>query len=80
MAVAKLTNKFQITIPAEIRHRLDLRAGDSVVMELDGEQAVLRPVHGGHTARMRGLGKSVWTRLGGCENWLEQERQAWDDD
>ena len=80
MAVAKLTNKFQITIPAEIRRRLNLSAGDSVVIELEGEQAVIRPIHGGHTARMRGLGKSVWRRLGGGENWLEQERQAWEDE
>ena len=78
MALAKLTSKYQITIPAVIRRKLDLQAGDSLVIELDGDRAILRPVHGGHTARLRGLGKTVWTKLGGGESWLEQERQNWD--
>jgi AbrB family looped-hinge helix DNA binding protein len=80
MTVAKLTGKFQITIPAEIRRRLHLQAGDNLVIELEGDKVVIRPVHGGHTARMRGLGKTVWRRLGGGESWLERERQAWESD
>jgi AbrB family looped-hinge helix DNA binding protein len=78
MAIAKLTSKYQITIPTEIRHQLALQAGDRVAIELDGDRAVIRPIHGGHTARLRGLGKTVWKKLEGGESWLEQERQTWE--
>ena len=37
MNVAKLTSKFQITIPADIRRRLGLHQGDVVVIDLEGE-------------------------------------------
>jgi len=77
MNVAKLTNKFQITIPADIRRRLDLHQGDAVVIDLEGNKAVLRPVHGGHVQRMSGLGKDVWARLGGGDAYLQSERDSW---
>ncbi len=78
MAVAKLTSKFQITIPAEIRRKLCLQVGDNVQIELDGDKVVMRAIHGGHATQMRGLGKNIWTDLGGGESWLEQERKTWE--
>jgi len=42
MLVTKLTTKFQTTIPAEVRHVLDLRQGDSVVFEIHDEQVTVR--------------------------------------
>jgi len=78
MNVAKLTSKFQITIPVDIRRRLGLHQGDAVVIDLEGDKAVLRPVHGGHVERMTGLGKDVWVRLGGGDAYLQSERASWD--
>jgi len=77
MNVAKLTSKFQITIPADIRRRLGPHQGDAIVIDLEGDKAVLRPVHGGHVQRMSGLGKDVWARLGGGDAYLQLERDAW---
>jgi len=78
MNVAKLTSKFQITIPLDIRRSLGLHQGDSVVIALENDKAVLRPVHGGHVARMTGLGKDVWVSLGGGDAYLQSERASWD--
>ncbi len=78
MNVAKLTSKFQITIPADIRCRLGLHQGDSVVIDLEGDKAVLRPVRGGHVNRMSGLGKDVWAKLGGGDAYLQSEQDSWD--
>jgi len=78
MNVAKLTSKFQITIPVDIRRRLGLHQGDAVVIDLEGDKAVLRPVHGGHVERMTGLGKDVWVRLGSGDAYLQSERASWD--
>ncbi|MDR0847839.1 MAG: AbrB/MazE/SpoVT family DNA-binding domain-containing protein [Propionibacteriaceae bacterium] len=36
-ATTKLSSKGQIVIPAELRHRLDWRTGDSIVVEFDPE-------------------------------------------
>lgn len=77
MNVTKLTSKFQITIPADIRRRLGLHQGDAVVIDLEGNKAVLRPVHGGHVQRMSGLGKDVWAKLGGGGAYLQSERESW---
>ncbi len=77
MNVAKLTSKFQITIPADIRRKLGLHQGDAVVIDLEGDKAMLRPVHGGHVQRMSGLGKDVWASLGGGDAYLQSERASW---
>jgi antitoxin PrlF len=44
MLVSKLTQKGQTTIPAEIRHRLDLHTGDSVGFELIKNKVVLMKI------------------------------------
>ena len=44
MKKAKITFKGQITIPREIRHALALKEGDSVIVMVEGDHAVLRPL------------------------------------
>jgi antitoxin PrlF len=44
MHVSKLTQKGQTTIPAEIRHKLGLHAGDCVAFEVIKNQVVLKKI------------------------------------
>lgn len=44
MLLSTLTSKGQATIPAEIRHALDLKAGDKLTFEIHDHQAVLSKV------------------------------------
>jgi|CXWL01.1.fsa_nt_gi AbrB family looped-hinge helix DNA binding protein len=76
---ATLTEKFQITIPAAIRHRLGLKAGDRVVLRLEGDRAVLTAARGGWTVATRGLGAELWRQAGGGSAAIERERDAWDE-
>jgi antitoxin PrlF len=47
MAQAKLTSKGQITIPKQVRERLNLRTGDRVEFTMEGDDRVLlRPARG----------------------------------
>jgi antitoxin PrlF len=47
MAKARLTSKGQITIPKQVRERLNLRTGDRVEFTIEGEdRVVLRPARG----------------------------------
>jgi AbrB family looped-hinge helix DNA binding protein len=77
IATAKLTDKYQITIPAAVRQQLGLKAGDAVSLALEGGQVVLRGAHGGWTESSRGLGAEMWKQVGGTDA-IEHERDAWD--
>jgi AbrB family looped-hinge helix DNA binding protein len=77
VATAKLTSKFQITIPAEVRRRLGLTAGDALTMSVDGEQVTLRALKGGWTEASHGLGAEMWREAGGARA-IEAERESWD--
>ena len=74
---AKLTEKYQITIPTEVRRKLGLRPGDLVYLAVEGQQVVLRGVPGGWTEATRGLGAEVWREAGGVAA-IERERASWD--
>ena len=74
---AKLTDKYQITIPREVRRRLGLRAGDVIYLALEEEKVVLRGARGGWTEATRGLGADLWKEEGGA-NAIERERDSWE--
>ena len=78
LATAKLTEKFQITIPTEVRKRLSLHAGDLVYLALEGGQVVLRACPESWTESTRGLGAEVWSAEGGAEAAIERERESWE--
>lgn len=77
VSTAKLTSKYQITLPAAVRRRLRLRAGDVVYLAVEGDQVMLRGVRGGWTEACRGLGAELWRNEGGVAA-IEAERDAWD--
>lgn len=78
LAAAKLTDKFQITIPTEVRRRLSLKAGDLVYLALEEGQVVLRSSPGSWTESTRGLGAELWQAEGGGEAAVERERESWE--
>ena len=41
-AVSKLTKKYQATVPAAVRKKLHLNAGDVIAFEIDGDTIRLR--------------------------------------
>ena len=44
MPIAVLTSKGQMTIPKEVRKALDLKPSGKVVIVVDGDQAILKPL------------------------------------
>jgi antitoxin PrlF len=46
MPVVTLKAKGQMTIPKEIRRALDLKPSEKVMVTLEGDQAVLKPLKG----------------------------------
>jgi len=45
MKKVKVTRKYQVTIPKEIRDRLNLKIGDVLRARLDGNKIVLEPLN-----------------------------------
>lgn len=75
-AEAKLTSKGQITLPVEIRNRLNVRPGDSVVFVEGGDGKIV--VHGraGTLADMRGMlrGKIRMPNAADIDRWVGDAR------
>ena len=40
----KITRKYQITIPKEVREKLNLRIGDFLKVEVEDDKIVLKPI------------------------------------
>ncbi len=46
MPIALLTSKGQVTIPREVRKALNLKPSEKVVIVVEGDQAIIRPLRG----------------------------------
>lgn len=46
MPVAVLTSKGQMTIPKEVRKALNLKPSEKVIITVEGNQAVIKPLRG----------------------------------
>lgn len=55
MPIAVLNSKGQMTIPKEIRKALNLQASEKVIIVVEGDQAIIRPLRG----NLLNLGGSV---------------------
>jgi AbrB family looped-hinge helix DNA binding protein len=78
IASAKVTRRFQMTIPAAIRRLLGIAAGDVMIFTVEGGEIILRAAKGGWTESSRGLGAEVWKRAGGGGAAVEHERDSWE--
>lgn len=73
MIVTKLTVKFQTTIPAQVRHFLDLHKGDSVVFKVEDGQVTIRKALPMDQEYLRSLENAL------CEWVSENDEEAYRD-
>ena len=45
MITAKVTSKFQTTIPKKIREKLDIHSNDTIVFEIEDDHTIIRKVN-----------------------------------
>ncbi len=68
--------KHQVVIPEGVRHRLKLRPGSQLVVEIRDGYLALIPESDDPAARLRGLHREVWEGVEATD-YVRGEREAW---
>lgn len=76
MARVRVSQKFQIAVPSEVRRKLGIRAGDTLIIDVRGEHAVLLREPEDWAEKFHGLHREVWTDVD-IDEYIRDEREAW---
>jgi len=72
----KVSSKYQIVIPREVREKLNLKAGDKLIIKTNNEKIIIYPQPKSYTKYTLGLGKEIWEGIDATE-YVRKEREAW---
>ena len=72
---ARLSTKYQLVIPKEVREALNLQPNDSVLFLIEGDSVYIRPRPQSFTRTLSGLHRHVWAN---SDQWLDEERSTWE--
>jgi len=75
MALAKLSSKSQIVLPAEIRRRLKIQPGDMLEITGKNNQIIIRKAPGSFVNALESCSSEIWR---GYDKELEDARAQWD--
>ncbi len=75
--VVKLSERNQMVLPKAAREALGIEPGGRVMVIVEGQDVRLLPEPESWSDYIYGLGKSMWEGLGGGDNFLREERAAW---
>jgi len=73
MTEAIVSAKNQIVIPREVREALGVKAGDKLLVVVQGATVILLQKPKSHRAAIRGLARGAYSK-----NYLRKERRSWD--
>ncbi len=75
-ATVKVSNRYQISLPSKARKRLNIQAGDRLLVDIQDRFLILLPQPKNYVARMAGLHREVWEGVNTAE-YLNEERESW---
>ena len=75
MPMATLSSKSQLVLPAEIRRKLRIRPGDRLIVELEGDHAVIRKAPHSDVEALAAYRSEIWR---GYADKVEEARDKWD--
>jgi AbrB family looped-hinge helix DNA binding protein len=75
MPTATLSSKSQLVLPAEIRRKLGINPGDRLVVELEGDHAVIRKVPQSDVEALAAYRSEVWRDYA---DEIQEARDEWD--
>ena len=72
----KVSNRYQIALPSLARKRLNIQAGDRLLVDIQDGMILLLPQPKNYVEHLTGLHKDIWQKMD-TTTYLEQERDAW---
>ena len=72
----KVSSKYQIVIPRDIREKLNLKAGDNLIIKTNNEKIIMYPQPKSYAKYALGLGKEIWQGIDAAE-YVRKERETW---
>jgi AbrB family looped-hinge helix DNA binding protein len=76
MVEVKVSKKFQVVIPKEVRKNVSLSAGDQLIVKVEEGKIVMMLKPKSYTEHMHGLHKKIWKHAK-VERYVEEERKSW---
>ncbi|MHB1357027.1 MAG: AbrB/MazE/SpoVT family DNA-binding domain-containing protein [Anaerolineae bacterium] len=73
----KISKRNQIAVPKEVRRRLKLKSGDRLLIDIQGEMAVMLAIPTNYTENLAGLHKEIWQDID-TDAYLQGERESWE--
>lgn len=74
----KVSSRHQIALPSVVRKKLNIKAGDKLLVDVQNDVIVLIPKPTDYTVHMAGLYRELWERAD-SDGYLTNEREAWTD-
>jgi AbrB family looped-hinge helix DNA binding protein len=75
-ARVKVSRKHQIAVPASVRRRLDVDAGDYLLVEVQDGVIMLIPEPIDPIEELRGLGREIWQGVD-VDEYIDEVRNSW---
>ena len=74
--MVKVSSKYQIVIPREVRKKINLKSGDRLIIKADNEKIIIYPQPKSYAKYALGLGKEIWQGIDATE-YVRKERETW---
>ena len=74
MSIATLSSKSQLVLPAEIRRKLGIHPGDRLIVELEGDHAVIRKRPCSDVAALAAYRSGIWRNYA---SEIQNARDEW---
>jgi len=72
----KVSSKYQIVIPREVRKKINLKSGDKLIIKANNDKIIIYPHPKNYTKYSLGLGKEIWKDIDATE-YIKKERETW---
>ncbi len=78
-ATVTLSSKRQITVPADFYRAMQLKQGQKLIVELEGDKMIIRPRPESLTKALMGSTKGAYGKNSTeVDAYVKKERQEWD--
>ncbi|MBN2550482.1 MAG: AbrB/MazE/SpoVT family DNA-binding domain-containing protein [Anaerolineales bacterium] len=73
----KVSKRFQIAVPSAARERLNIRSGDTLIVDIQDGMIVLLPRPENYTDHLAGLHREIWQGIP-VDHYIREERDSWE--